>query len=250
MGDLVFLNNNRLVTDSLTIAESFEKSHFHVLRDVESLECSNEFRESNFGLSSYRSSQNKEFPKYLITQDGFSFLVMGYTGKEAARFKEMYINEFNRMRDELNKPKAFELPKTMPEALRLLATEMEQNALISAENERLSLESAAQQRKLKEQETPVVIYNLAIAAKNTMSMNEVAKSLNTGRNKLYKFLREQNVIMKDSTLPYQRYVDAGYFKVSERPRASGDTIINDPATRVTAKGFDYVAKLLTGRTTA
>ncbi|MNR50542.1 Phage antirepressor protein KilAC domain protein [compost metagenome] len=53
--------------------------------------------------------------------------------------------------------------------------------------------------------------------------------------------------MKDSTLPYQRYLDAGYFKVTERPRASGDTIVNDPATRVTAKGFDYIARLIKKR---
>lgn len=50
--------------------------------------------------------------------------------------------------------------------------------------------------------------------------------------------------MKDSTLPYQRYIEAGYFKVVERPRASGDSIVNDPATRVMAKGFDFIARLL------
>ncbi|THF83727.1 Rha family transcriptional regulator [Cohnella fermenti] len=89
MKQLVFIENGRLVTDSLRIAETFSKQHFHVIRDIESLECSEGFRASNFGLSSYRSVQNRKLPKYLITQDGFAFLVMGYTGKEAARFKEM-----------------------------------------------------------------------------------------------------------------------------------------------------------------
>jgi phage antirepressor YoqD-like protein len=80
-----------------------------------------------------------------------------------------------------------------------------------------------------------------------MSMQEVAKALGTGRNRLYDILREEGIIMKGSTMPYQRYLDSGHFKVVERPRTSGDTIVNDPATRVNAKGFDYIAKLLQKR---
>src|SRR5690606_28788456 len=160
--------------------------------------------------------------------------------------KVKFISEFNRMRDELNKP-AFALPQTMPEALRLLAAEMEQKAIISADNERLALETLEQKKKLQEQEAPVAIYNMAISAQNTMSMQEVAKSINTGRTRLYNILREESIVMTRSTMPYQRFIDAGYFKVVERPRASGDTIQNDPATRVTAKGFDYIARMMQKR---
>lgn len=240
---LVFIENNRPVTDSLMIAEKFEKSHFHVLRDIEELECSEEFRESNFGLSSYRSTQNKELPKYLITQDGFSFLVMGYTGKEAARFKEMYINEFNRMREEINKPQSI-MPTNMLEAAERWISELKRNEYLESKNKQLALESAAQQQQLKDQEAPLAIYNLAITAKNTLTMQEVAKAYGTGRTRLYEILREEQLIMKGSTLPYQRFIDAGYFKVVERPRPSGDTVVMDSATRVTAKGFDYIGKLM------
>lgn len=247
---LVFIENNRLVTDSLSIAETFGKNHKEVLRDIRNLDCSEEFGQRNFAHTPYVHEQNgQEYHKYLITQDGFSFLVMGYTGKEAARFKETYIGEFNRMREELNKP-LFALPQSMPEALRLLAAEMESKAILAAEKEQLALESAEQKQKLKEQETPVAIYNLAIAANNTMSMLETSKALGTGRTRLFEILREESIIMKGSTLPYQRFVDAGYFKVTERPRASGDTIINDPATRVTAKGFDYIARIMQRRSEA
>lgn len=244
---LVFVENNQLITDSLIVAETFGKRHDDVLKSIRNLDCSEEFSLRNFAETPYRHPQNGQtYSKYLITQDGFSFLVMGYTGKEAARFKEMYINEFNRMRDELNKP-AFSLPQTFPEALRLLAAEMEQKAIVIADNERLNAETAEQKRKLKDQEAPVAIYNLAISAQNSMSMQEVAKSLGTGRTKLYEILREEGIIMKNSTMPYQRYLDNGYFKVTERPRASGDTIVNDPATRVYAKGFDFIARLLQKR---
>jgi len=34
---------------------------------------------------------------YYITRDGFTLLVMGYTGEKAMRFKEAYIKQFNAM---------------------------------------------------------------------------------------------------------------------------------------------------------
>ena len=85
------------VVTSLDIAETFGKEHKHVLRDIKELECSEEFGRSNFGLSSYINQQNKEQPMYIITRDGFTLLVMGYTGEKAMKFKEAYIRQFNSM---------------------------------------------------------------------------------------------------------------------------------------------------------
>ncbi|GIO63536.1 Rha family transcriptional regulator [Paenibacillus cineris] len=110
MTQLVFVQGGKTVTDSLTIAEVFGKEHKNVIRDIENLDCSEEFNRLNFERISYRDSMNREKPKYIITQDGFSFLVMGYTGKEAARFKEMYISEFNRMREHIKS----DVPKLTP----------------------------------------------------------------------------------------------------------------------------------------
>ena len=97
MNELVTLRKEEAVTTSLMVAEMFHKSHQHVLRDIENLDCSIEFRKSNFGRSSYQSEQNKRFPMYFITKDGFIFLAMGYRGKKAAEFKEAYISAFNKM---------------------------------------------------------------------------------------------------------------------------------------------------------
>ena len=85
------------VVTSLDIADTFEKRHADVLRDIEKLDCSGEFRQRNFALSSYKSAQNKSLPMYYITRDGFTLLVMGYTGEKAMRFKEAYIKQFNAM---------------------------------------------------------------------------------------------------------------------------------------------------------
>ena len=96
-------NEERLITTSLKIAEKFGKEHAHVLRDIRDMECSDTFRESNFGLSSYKSAQGKILPMYEVTKDGFTILAMGYTGKEAMKFKEDYINAFNAMENELKR---------------------------------------------------------------------------------------------------------------------------------------------------
>ena len=85
------------VVSSLDIAETFEKRHDHVIRDIRELECSEEFRLSNFGESSYINAQNKKQPMYYVTRDGFTLLAMGYTGEKAMKFKEAYIKQFNVM---------------------------------------------------------------------------------------------------------------------------------------------------------
>ena len=88
---------------SLDVAQTFGKSHQHVLRDVRSLECSDEFRLSNFGQSSYVNAQGKNQPMVVMTRDGFTLLVMGYNGKLAMKFKEAYIKQFNAMESVLRK---------------------------------------------------------------------------------------------------------------------------------------------------
>ena len=133
MNQLVFIENGKTVTDSLTVAEVFGKEHDKVLRDIRELDCSKEFSLANFGESTYTNERGRTYPKYIITQDGFSFLVMGYTGKEAARFKEMYIAEFNRMREKLTKP-----PQTQLEILQASIGQLvEQERRLTAVEKRL-----------------------------------------------------------------------------------------------------------------
>lgn len=96
-------NEEKLITTSRKIAETFEKRHSDVIRDIETMKCSEKFRERNFALSSYKSEQNKTLKEYIITEDGFSMLCMGYTGEKAMEFKERYIDAFNAMRNELQR---------------------------------------------------------------------------------------------------------------------------------------------------
>jgi len=86
-------------------------------------------------------------------------------------------------------------------------------------------------------------YDTFMDGSNLQTMNDVAKCLGIGRNKLFKFLREHKIMRANNT-PYQEYIDRGYFEVKEKPIQMGDSVINYAQTYVAAKGVDYIRKLL------
>ena len=85
------------VVSSRYIAQVFGKRHDNLLSTIRNLACSSEFRLLNFKESCYKNEQGKRQPEFLLTRDGFSILIMGFTGKKAMAFKEAYINRFNQM---------------------------------------------------------------------------------------------------------------------------------------------------------
>lgn len=122
---LVAVENEHAVTTSLRVAEVFGKQHKDVLKAVKSLDCSEEFRERNFALSkiAYQNGNiKKQLPMYYITRDGFMFLVMGFTGKTAAKWKEAYIKAFNEMEAKI---RAEQMAKAIEEHDRKEAEEYE-----------------------------------------------------------------------------------------------------------------------------
>ncbi|WP_214630027.1 Rha family transcriptional regulator [Paenibacillus agaridevorans] len=196
---LVFINNNRPVTDSLTVAEVFGKDHKNVLRDIEILDCSEEFSRLNFEQSTYINDRGREYPKVNMTQDGFTFLAFGYTGREAARFKEMYIGEFNRMRDELLQPQ-FQIPQTFTEALRLSLELAEKNETLQLENEELR----SQTRYVDQ----------ILSSKGTVTITQIAKDYGLTGQALNKILHEEKIqySVGGQWLLYQKHQDKGYTK--------------------------------------
>ena len=99
--ELVFRKKDEVLTTSQLVARAFSKRHSDVLRAIDNLECSQEFSERNFALAKTKDKQGKERRSFNITKDGFTFLAMGFTGKEAARFKEAYIKAFNDMAEHI-----------------------------------------------------------------------------------------------------------------------------------------------------
>lgn len=103
MESLVIQRDNQAVTTSLDIAGTFGKNHNNVMRDIRGL-LKNDHTQQMFDKSTYVNPQNhQEYPMYYMNRDGFSLLVMGFTGKKALEFKLKYIDAFNKMEDYIKK---------------------------------------------------------------------------------------------------------------------------------------------------
>jgi Rha family phage regulatory protein len=88
-------------TDTRRIAKAFGKSHDNVLKAVRALEVSEEFNRVNFYEIEYKDGRNRKQRAVMMTRAGFVRLVMAFTGKKAAAFKEDYIAQFDQMEAEL-----------------------------------------------------------------------------------------------------------------------------------------------------
>ncbi|HBA9459323.1 TPA: transcriptional regulator [Escherichia coli] len=110
----VTIKNGCAVTTSVAIAKFFGKRHERVLDKIRNLDCSSNFNEHNFVSVTYTDAKGEKRPMYQITKNGFVFLVMGFTGKKAAAFKEAYIAEFDRMEAELRQNNTPPADKIIP----------------------------------------------------------------------------------------------------------------------------------------
>ena len=158
----------------------------------------------------------------IVSEPGLYSLIIRSNKPEAKAFKRWVTHE---VLPTIRKTGSYhQIPQTYPEALRLAADLAEEN-----------------QRLLPKAE----MHDLFLSADNCQSMNVVAKSLGTGRTRLFQFLRDKEILMTNNT-PYQDYLDRGYFRVVEKPIVMGDQAINKPQTFVTAKGVDYIGRLMGG----
>lgn len=89
--------DGQLVVTSRQIAEDFDKRHSDVLEKIEELIKTENSVMTMFIESSYKAGTGKDYKEYLITRDGFSLLVMGFTGAKALSWKLKYIEAFNKM---------------------------------------------------------------------------------------------------------------------------------------------------------
>lgn len=233
MNELVMVENNEVVVSSRQVAEHFGKMHKNVLASIkEMLRAENSAVLNMFHESTYINAQNKKLPEYLMNRDGFSLLVMGFTGKEAFDWKVKYINAFNKMEEMLkNKDGNLTLPQDYLSALKALVASEEAKQKLLVEN--------------TEMKPKADFYDTVVSTESLLSMGDTAKLLdkNVGRNRLYKILREKKILMSDN-IPYQQYVDRGYFKVVENYYMAGDNKVITKTTYVKQKGVDYIRKLL------
>lgn len=106
MNNLVIMKDRQAVTDSLKVAETFEKEHRNVLKRARNLTAQNGAVEKMFFESTYINQQGHEQPLIYMNRDGFTLLAMSFTGKKALDFKLKYIQAFNEMEKRIRQPKS------------------------------------------------------------------------------------------------------------------------------------------------
>ncbi|EIT8674727.1 Rha family transcriptional regulator [Campylobacter coli] len=94
------IKENKVFINSLDLAKVFNKNHKDVLETTKN-QPQNDFTESNFILSTYKDKKGELRPCYNLTRDGFSLLVMGFTGEKAYKWKIEFIKAFNEMEKRL-----------------------------------------------------------------------------------------------------------------------------------------------------
>lgn len=109
MNELVTVYNHQLVTDSRQVAEHFEKQHQHVIRDIENLVNKAEEKDaSKIGRMFFETAMPDAYGRmkrvYLMNRDGFSLLVMGFTGAKALEWKLKFLEAFNAMEKAIKTP--------------------------------------------------------------------------------------------------------------------------------------------------
>ncbi|EAH4474581.1 hypothetical protein CRL97_06110 [Campylobacter coli] len=92
--------NDQVTTTSLDIAAVFNKRHDNIIAKIETFP-KDSFTDLNFKASKYIDSTGRILPCYKITRDGFSLLVMGFTGEKAYKWKIEFIKAFNEMEKRL-----------------------------------------------------------------------------------------------------------------------------------------------------
>ena len=168
----------------------------------------------------------------MLTKDGFILLTMNYTGYND--FKRAYINEFNRMENELTK---FKLPKTYKEAVQDLLLQIE-------ENEKLQLEDSKQKEVIEIQKPKADYFDALVDTNLLTSFRDTAKELKVKESLFIQFLIDKKYIFRDKRgklKPMAQYVD-DLFELKEFNNGK----YSDTQTRITPKGRE-VFRLLSDK---
>lgn len=226
MSQLVFIENNQVVTDSLTIAEMFGKEHKNVLRDIQTqIEyAGNEFSQLNFEPSNYQT-RGKIYPKFNLTEEAFTLVVMSYNTRDAVQTKVKFIQEFKRMKEYIQKQ--FVSPK---------------NSTIEFEKQLLGVKYASEILRVDE---PSKVRMLEVAHKqHGVPTNHLPKYVGEElKVSLTQLLKEHGVEIS-ATKANARLIDLGILEVKERPSSKGST---KQFKSLTKKGLYYGSNAISPR---
>lgn len=154
--------------------------------------------------TSYKDAKGESRKEYLMTRDGFTFIVMGFTGREADNFKMAYIEAFNKMEEAL-KSQQPALPTTYKEALIALVAEVEAK-------ERLQLEVKAKEEAIQEMKPKADFCEEVLEADGAVPINIIAKDYGMSARSMNRLLHQLKVQYPSggTWVLYAKYQDQGY----------------------------------------
>lgn len=187
MGSLIA--STELTMSSREIAELVESRHDNVKVTIERLVARGVIASP---AMQEKATAGRPVIEYLVGKRDSYVIVAQLSPEFTARLVDRW--------QELEERSAGSLPKTFADALRLAADQQER------------LE--AQQRQI-EQQRPAVEFARAIRnTADAISIGDFARVIGMGQNRLFRQLRADHILMSDN-LPYQHYLERGYFRVME-----------------------------------
>lgn len=233
--------NDVLVVSSREVASNFNKQHKNVIQSIENLIAENSALKSMLIETTYTSDRGRDYKEYLLTRDGFTLVVMGFTGAMALDWKLLYISAFNRMEEALKQQTMKELPQTYIEALK---------ALVQSEEDKLALATRVeeQQEVLAIQAPKVDYHDKVLNTGNGMNISVIAKELGMSAKSLNKLLKEKGIQYKGTSqwLLYKKYQDMGLTVTSTILYKGTEHEKTVHHTKWTEKGRKFIHDLVKG----
>lgn len=206
--------SNQPLTNSKLVAEVFEKPHDNVLKAIRKILQGGIVKNDEtpmFEETTYINEQNKQrYPMFIMNQDGFTLLAMGFNGKKAMEFKLKYIEAFNDMKRQIeqNKPS---VPQNYLEALKsLVKSEEEKQQLATILT--ISKENLELGNKITEMLPKVSYYDKILQSNATMTVTQIAQDYGMSAMKLNKELESMKIQHKvrGQWILYGKFLTGGY----------------------------------------
>lgn len=214
--------DNQPLTNSLLVAETFGKEHRNVLRDIKKLIEGGVLKNEQtpmFEETTYMSEQNKQiYPLYVMNQDGFTLLAMGFNGKKAMEFKLKYIEAFNAMKKQIEQSKP-SVPQNYLEALKSLVKAEEEKQQLALENKQkdetiitISKANVELGNKITEMLPKVSYYDRILQSNATMTITQIAQDYGMSAIAMNKELESMRIQHKErgQWILYAQFLKGGY----------------------------------------
>lgn len=207
MSDITLRNENgQILASSREVADRFSKNHKEVLRSIKNIskEISTAQFCALFKPSTYKASNGKSNPEYLLTRDGFSLLSMGFTGKEALEWKLKYINAFNQMEKKLKSGTQL----TEEERLKLQLFSKDAGEVAYAHNRLVELATTPLINQIEEQKPKVEYHDEVLNKEDLIITTNIAKDLGfRSAAKLNSIMNLNGIIYKTKSGNWSPYAD-------------------------------------------